>query len=121
MAEPYIGQIAIFGFNFAPQNWVFCNGALMAIAQNQAFFSIIGTPYGGDWRTTFGVPNIGNSGVVNQGQGLGLSMYVIGQTAGVSNVTLTQQQMPMHNHSANGMAANSDTNYVNGVQNGYWM
>ena len=98
MAEPYIGQIAIFGFNFAPLNWVFCNGALLSIAQNQAFFAIIGTYYGGDGRTTFAVPNIGNSGVVNQGQGPGLSSYVIGETAGITDVTLTSQQMPTHTH-----------------------
>jgi len=121
MAEPYVGQIAIFGFNFAPLNWIFCNGALMAITQNQALFAIIGTTYGGDGRTTFGVPNIGNSGVINQGQGPGLSNYVIGETAGMTDVTLTQQQMPLHNHSASGITANSNTNYVPGVQNGYWM
>ncbi len=118
MAEPYIGQIAIFGFNFAPLNWVFCNGALLSIAQNQAFFAIIGTYYGGDGRTTFAVPNIGNSGVVNQGQGPGLSSYVIGETAGITDVTLTSQQMPTHTHVANGTEGSA---YGLTVANGSWM
>lgn len=118
MAEPYVGQIAIFGFNFAPQNWVFCNGALMSIAQNQAFFAIIGTYYGGDGRTTFAVPNIGNSSVVNQGQGPGLSSYVIGETAGITDVTLISQQMPTHTHVANGTAGSA---YGLTVANGSWM
>jgi microcystin-dependent protein len=118
MAEPYVGQIAIFGFNFAPLNWVFCNGALMAISQNQAFFAIIGTTYGGNGITTFGVPNIGNSGVVNQGQGPGLSNYAIGETAGVTDVTLTSQQTPTHTHNANGTAGSA---YGLTVANGSWM
>lgn len=121
MAEPYVGQIAIFGFNFAPQNWVFCNGALMAISQNQALFAIIGTTYGGNGVSTFGMPNIGNSCVVSQGQGPGLSNYIIGETAGITDVTLTSQQMPQHTHTASAMTATSNPNYVLGVQNGYWL
>ncbi len=118
MSEPYVGQIAIFGFNFAPQNWVFCNGALMSISQNAAFFSVIGTYYGGNGTTTFAVPNIQNCGVVGWGQGPGLSNYVIGETIGVPNVTLTMAQMPVHNHIANGTNGSS---YGLTVTNGNWM
>jgi len=121
MSEPYIGQIAIFGFNFAPQNWAFCNGALLSIQQNQALFAIIGTYYGGNGVTNFALPNIQNCGTVSWGQGPGLSNYALGQTAGVPNVTLASQQMPTHNHLANGSAATSDAGYVTGVTNGYWM
>lgn len=121
MSEPYIGQIMIFSFNFAPRNWAFCQGQLVAIAQNQALFSIVGTTYGGDGRTTFGLPNIQDAGVVNIGQGPGLSNYVLGETAGVAEVTVTQNQIPAHTHTASGSAATANTGYVNPVQNGYWM
>jgi microcystin-dependent protein len=121
MSEPYIGQIAIFGFNYAPQNWVFCNGALMSISQNTAFFSVIGTYYGGNGTSTFAVPNIQNCGVVSWGQGPGLSNYTIGETLGVPDVTLTTSQLPFHNHVAFGYAAKANTDYVLGAQNGYWM
>jgi microcystin-dependent protein len=118
MSEPYIGQIAIFGFNFAPQNWVFCNGALMSISQNAAFFSVIGTYYGGNGTTTFAVPNIQNCGAVGWGQGPGLSNYVIGQTIGTADVTLTQAQMPAHTHFVNSSAGSS---YVQPVANSSWI
>ena len=121
MSEPYIGQIMIFGFNFAPQNWLFCNGALLPIAQNQALFAIIGTTYGGNGISTFAVPNLQDSGAVSSGQGPGLSNYALGEVAGIANVTLTQQQMPAHNHTASGSAAATAAGYVVGVQNGYWM
>jgi microcystin-dependent protein len=121
MSEPYIGQIAIFGFNFAPQNWVFCNGGLMSISQNTAFYSVIGTYYGGNGIQTFAVPNIQNCGVVGWGQGPGLSNYVIGEPIGEPEVTLNVMQLPAHNHLANGIASKANTDYVPGVQNGYWM
>jgi microcystin-dependent protein len=121
MSEPYVGQIMIFSFNFAPQNWLFCNGALLSIVQNQALFAILGTTYGGDGRTTFAVPNIQDSCIVGSGQGPGLSNYALGETAGIAEVTLTQQQMPTHNHTANASAAKSTTDYVPGVTNGSWM
>ncbi len=92
MSEPYVGQIAIFGFNYTPVNWVFCNGALMSISQNQALFAVIGTYYGGNGVSTFAVPNIQNCGVVAWGQGPGLSNYNIGETAGVADVTLQRRK-----------------------------
>jgi microcystin-dependent protein len=121
MSEPYIGQIMIFGFNFAPQNWLFCNGALVSIAQNQALFAVIGTTYGGNGISTFAVPNLQDSGAVGSGQGPGLSNYVLGQTVGIANVTLTQPQMPTHNHTASASAAKAATDYVLPVANGNWM
>jgi microcystin-dependent protein len=121
MSEPYIGQIMIFGFNFAPQNWLFCNGALLSIAQNQALFAIIGTTYGGNGISTFAVPNLQDSSAVSSGQGPGLSNYALGEVAGIANVTLTQPQMPAHNHTASGSSAKAIADYVLGVQNGYWI
>lgn len=111
MSEPYIAQIMIFAFNFAPRNWAFCNGALLPIAQNQALFSIIGTTYGGDGRTTFALPNIQDSSVMSIGQGPGLSNYVLGQTSGVAEVTLTQTQMPAHTHTVSGSNANNPPDF----------
>lgn len=121
MSEPYVGQIAIFGFNYTPVNWVFCNGALMSISQNQALFAVIGTYYGGNGVSTFAVPNIQNCGVVAWGQGPGLSNYNIGETAGVADVTLATTQMASHNHLAYGSAAKATSDYAVGVQNGFWI
>jgi microcystin-dependent protein len=107
VSEPYIAQVMIFAFNFAPRNWAFCSGALAAISQNTALFSIIGTTYGGDGVTTFALPNIQDSGIVSVGQGPGLSDYVIGQKAGTAQVTLNQGQIPAHTHQAYLYAASS--------------
>lgn len=121
MSEPYIAQVAIFGFNFAPRNYAFCNGQLLPISQNQALFSLIGTTYGGDGRTTYGLPNIQDQTVVNIGQGPGLSNYVLGQTAGVAEVTVSQNQMPIHSHTVSASAADKPTDYVLPVANGDWI
>jgi microcystin-dependent protein len=101
MSDQYLGEIRIFGFNFAPQGWALCNGQLMSISQNTALFSLIGTYYGGDGVNTFGLPNLQSRVPIHQGQGSGLSPYVLGQQSGVENVTLTSQQMPQHNHLVN--------------------
>jgi microcystin-dependent protein len=121
MSEPYIGQIGIFAFNFAPRNWSFCNGALVPIAQNQALFSIIGTTYGGNGTTNFALPNIQDTCVVATGQGPGLSNYVLGETAGAAEVTLTQQQMPQHNHQVDTIAADVNTDYAQTVVQSAWI
>ena len=102
MSEPYIAQIMIFGFNFAPRNYAFCRGQIIGIAQNQALFSLIGTTYGGDGVTTFALPNLQGSGIVNVGQGPGLSNYDLGQQAGADTVTLTSGQIPQHTHQVYG-------------------
>ncbi len=94
----YIGSIALFAGDFAPRNWALCQGQLLAIAQNQALFSILGTTYGGNGITTFALPDLRGRVPVSQGQGSGLSYYVLGQNSGAENVTLTTNQMPTHTH-----------------------
>lgn len=98
MSNPYLGEIRIFAGNFAPRSWAFCNGQLLSIAQNEALYTLIGTTYGGDGITTFGLPNMQGRVAVGQGQGPGLSMYVLGEMAGTESVTITQNSMPSHNH-----------------------
>jgi len=94
----------MFAGNFAPRGWAFCNGQLLSISQNTALFSILGTTYGGDGRTTFGLPDLRGRVPIQPGQGPGLSNYVLGQKAGTENVTLTQNQLPSHNHAVNAVA-----------------
>jgi microcystin-dependent protein len=95
---PFIGAIFPFGFNFAPQGWAFCFGQLISIAENDALFALIGTTYGGDGVNTFALPDFRGRAPIHQGQGAGLSNYVLGQKAGSENVTLTANQLPSHNH-----------------------
>ena len=98
--EAYIGSIAMFAGNFAPQNWALCNGQLIAISQNQALFSIIGTTYGGDGRTTFALPDLRGRVPINWGTGPGLTDRRLGQFSGQEYHTLTQTEMPSHTHIA---------------------
>ena len=100
MSQPFIGQIKIFGGNFAPAGHAFCDGALMPIVQNEALFSLIGTTYGGDGQTTFAVPDLRGRVPVHQGTGAGLTARVLGQTGGTETVTLTAPQLPAHSHPA---------------------
>ncbi len=104
MATPFIGQITIFAGNFAPRNWAFCNGQLLFIAQNTALFSILGTTYGGNGTTNFALPDLRGRVPIHFGQGPGLSNYVEGQLGGEESHTLTQNEMPAHNHQANSVA-----------------
>lgn len=108
MAEPFLGQIMMAGFNFAPRGWAFCNGQLMSIAQNTALFSLLGTYYGGDGKVTFALPNLQGRATIQQGQGPGLSSYVIGEMSGEQNLTLISTEMPMHNHTANGTSVSGN-------------
>lgn len=96
--EGTIGEIRLFGGNFAPGNWNFCNGSLQSIAVYTALFSVIGTTYGGDGQTTFALPNFQGRIPVGTGQGPGLPNYDLGQVAGAENLTMTTQTMPMHTH-----------------------
>lgn len=105
MSDPYIGEIRLFGFNFAPTGWAQCNGQLLAISQNTALFSILGVTYGGDGRTTFALPNLQGQAALNFGQGPGLSDRVLGESGGESAVTLINSEMPQHAHQA---AASTD-------------
>lgn len=98
--EPFIGEIKIFAFNFAPRGYSFCAGQVISIAQNTALFSLLGTMYGGNGQTTFALPDLRGRVGVGQGQGPGLSNYAIGQVSGTENTTLTINNMPLHTHTA---------------------
>ncbi|PTS92322.1 phage tail protein [Pedobacter sp. HMWF019] len=98
--DPILGTIIIFAGNFAPRGWMLCWGQLLPISQNQALFSILGTFYGGDGVTTFALPDLRGRVPVGQGQGPGLSNYVLGEKTGTENMTLTINQMPIHTHVA---------------------
>lgn len=100
MSEPFIGEIIMFAGNFAPRGWAFCQGQLLSIAQNTALFSILGTTYGGNGQTTFGLPDFRGRVPVGQGTGPGLSSYVLGELSGVENTTILSSQMPPHTHVA---------------------
>lgn len=97
-SQPFISQIQIFAFDFAPRFWAQCNGQLLSIAQNTALFSLLGTTYGGNGTTTFGLPDLRSRMPKHFGQGAGLSNYALGQAAGTENVTLLSTQMPSHTH-----------------------
>jgi microcystin-dependent protein len=101
MADPFIGEIRTFGFNFAPIGWALCNGAILPINQNQALFSLLGNFYGGDGRTNFALPDLRSRVPLGLGQGTGLPFYSIGETGGAGTVTLTTAQLPAHNHQVN--------------------
>ncbi len=101
MSEPFIAEIRIFAGNFAPRSWAFCNGQLLPIAQNTALFSLIGTTYGGDGRTTTALPNMQGRAPMHPGRGPGLTSRRLGQIAGTETVTLTEAQMPNHSHGFN--------------------
>ena len=96
--DPFVAEIRIFGFNFAPNGWAFCNGQLLPIAQNTALFSLLGTTYGGDGRSTFALPNLQGSAAMHPGQGPGLSLHDLGETGGLPNLTLLESQIPAHSH-----------------------
>jgi microcystin-dependent protein len=115
---PHLGEIRMFGGNFAPAGWAFCNGQLLPISENDALFTLIGTTYGGDGQETFALPNLQSRVPVHQGNG-----FVMGQAAGVESVTLTTQQVPVHTHpflgSQNqGSTTNPPSNVVGGIPGG---
>lgn len=101
--EPFIGEIKIFGFNFAPRSYATCQGQILSIAQNTALFSLLGTTYGGNGQTTFALPDLQGRMPIGQGQGPGLPSYVMGEVGGTTNVTLLSNNMPIHNHAATGI------------------
>ena len=101
MSDPYIGQIILVGFNFAPPNWHLCDGSLLPISQYPALFSLLGTYYGGDGKTNFALPDLRSRVPVGMGQGVNLSPYTIGQQTGSESVKLDASQMPSHNHVIN--------------------
>ena len=106
MSEPFVGEIRMFAGNFAPSGWAFCDGQLLAISENDALFSLLGTVYGGDGSTTFGLPDLRGRIPVHAGNGPGLSSRSLGSMGGAESVTLTTNQLPSHTHSAIGSGAN---------------
>lgn len=101
MSDPFVAEIRMFGGNFAPRGWAQCNGQLLPISQNTALFSLLGTYYGGDGKSTFALPNLQGSVPIGQGQGPGLSDRMLGEQAGASTVTLLTSEIPNHTHSIN--------------------
>jgi len=110
MADPFVAEIRIFPFNFAPKGWAFCNGQLLPISQNTALFSLLGTFYGGDGKSTFALPNLQGSVPLHAGQGPGLSLYDLGEQTGVETVTLLQTELPIHTHTISGHTADAGDN-----------
>ena len=98
MSEPFVGEIRMFAGNFAPRGWAFCDGQLLAVSQNDALFSLLGTIYGGDGRTTFGIPDLRGRIPLHAGTGPGLSARRLGAKSGSEKVTVTTNQLPPHNH-----------------------
>jgi len=101
MANPFLAEIRIFPFNFAPKGWAFCDGQVLPISQNTALFSLLGTTYGGDGRSTFALPDLQGSVPLHPGQGPGLNQYFLGESGGVQTVTLLQSELPLHSHFVN--------------------
>lgn len=121
---PFIGQIQAFGFNFAPRGWAKCEGQLLAISQYNALFSLLGTMYGGDGRTTFGLPDLRGRSIVGMGNGAGLSNITQGEKGGAENTTLTVSNLPSHTHnigvnSAAGEEANPVGKHIAGITDGF--
>ena len=110
MATPFIGEIIYFGGNFAPVNYAMCQGQLLAISQNTALFSILGTTYGGNGQNTFALPDLRGRAPVGPGQGPGLSNYVLGQLSGAESVTLSSANLPIHTHGATFAGTGSSLN-----------
>ena len=116
MAQPYVGEIRMFAGNFNPAGWMFCNGSLLPISGNETLFQLIGTTYGGDGQSTFALPDLRSRVPIHQGQGPGLSNYILAQTGGVETVTLTQNQMPGHSHTP----VASNTGASDSPGNSFW-
>jgi microcystin-dependent protein len=98
MSSPFVGEIRMFAGNFAPLGWAFCDGQLLAITENETLFNLIGTTYGGDGQQTFALPDLRGRVPIHQGAGSGLSPRILGQMGGVEELTLTDAQLPSHNH-----------------------
>lgn len=118
MASPFVAEIRIWACNFAPTGWAQCNGQLLPISQNTALFSLLGTTYGGDGKSTFALPNIQGSAAMHQGQGQGLSQRFLGEQSGEPTVTLLLTEIPAHNH-VSGKALNAGGNSQSAV-GGIW-
>jgi microcystin-dependent protein len=102
MADPFVAEIRIFPFNFAPKGWAWCNGQLLPLSQNTALFSLLGTTYGGDGKSNFALPDLEGAAPMHPGQGPGLSLHDLGETGGSETVTLLASEIPAHSHTVSG-------------------
>ena len=100
MSDPFVAEIRLGGFNFAPKGWAFCDGQLMPLSQNTALFSLLGTTYGGDGKSNFSLPDLRGRMPMHPGQGPGLSLHALGETGGTETVTLLESEIPRHTHQA---------------------
>jgi microcystin-dependent protein len=116
MADPFVAEIRIFPFNFAPKGWAFCDGQLLPISQNTALFSLLGTTYGGDGKSTFALPDLQGRAAMHPGQGQGLSLRDLGEISGVETVSLLLSEIPVHSHQI-GRALNADGTLTTPVGN----
>ena len=114
MSEPFVGEIRMFAGNFAPRSYAFCDGQLLAVSQNDALFSLLGTIYGGDGRTTFGLPDLRGRVPVHAGSGPGLSPRTLGAKAGAESVTLTVNQLASHTHQMQASSGSADSTSAQG-------
>jgi microcystin-dependent protein len=102
--DPFVAEIRIFPFNFAPKGWAFCDGQVLPLSQNTALFSLLGTTYGGDGKSNFALPNMQGNVPMHPGQGPGLSLHDLGETGGAETVSLLESEIPAHSHSLNAAA-----------------
>lgn len=110
MADPFVAEIRIFPFNFAPTGWAWCDGQLMPLSQNTALFSLLGTTYGGDGKSNFALPDLQGRAPMHPGQGPGLSLHDLGETGGSETVTLLESEIPAHSHTLRGNFNTADVN-----------
>ena len=115
MATPFLGEVKIISWNFAPKGWAFCNGQFLPINQNQALFSILGTTYGGNGQTSFALPDLQGRTPIGRGQGPGLADYILGQAGGRENATITTNQLPSHTHNLTAYAGGGTTGTPSGT------
>ena len=113
MSDPFVAEIRIFPFNFAPKGWAFCDGQILPISQNTALFSLLGTTYGGDGKSNFALPNLQGNAPMHPGQGPGLSLHDLGETGGSETVSLLESEIPSHSHTLRADVLDvADTNEV---------
>jgi len=114
MADPFVAEIRIFPFNFAPKGWAWCDGQLLPLSQNTALFSLLGTTYGGDGKSNFALPDMQGNAPMHPGQGPGLSLHDLGETGGTETVSLLESEIPSHSHPMNASKSDGiDTNVPN--------
>ncbi len=110
MADPFVAEIRIFPFNFAPRGWAWCDGQLLPLSQNTALFSLLGTTYGGNGKSNFALPDLQGRAPMQPGQGPGLSLHDLGETGGSETVSLLESEIPSHSHAMSGQNSNANLN-----------